>query len=142
VSANRDPSEHDLANERDVAEHIARHCGWQLRSFGAQYSPIDYYAVDGQRVAAVIEIKCRTHAHDAYPTVFFSWRKWIVLTLTAAGLCCTALFVVRFRDGDRWINLDDVDPRWHEVSGWAVPRAPNDVEPLIHVPVADMEPIP
>lgn len=132
----------DRENERDVAQHVARYCGWQLRSFGAQYSPIDYYAVSDGRIAAVIEIKCRTHAADTYPTVFFSWRKWSALTLAAAGLCCAALFVVRFADGDRWINVDDVDPRWHEIRGWAVPRAVNDVEPLIHVPVADMELLP
>jgi hypothetical protein len=132
----------DNERERDVARHVAQYCGFQLRSFGAQFSPIDYYAVRDGRVAAVLEIKVRTHAADTYPTVWLSARKWLVLTLAAAGFCCAALFVVRFADGDRFVNLDDVDPRWHELTGWTMPRAANDIEPLIHVPVATMERIP
>jgi hypothetical protein len=56
-----------------------------------------YYPDD--KLAAVVEIKCRNNAHDKYPTYMISATKWRNARMLASDHGVTFLLVVRFTDG-------------------------------------------
>jgi hypothetical protein len=128
----------DLRREDEIAAVLARQWRCELRTLG-KYSPVDRWAMRDGAVVAVVEIKARNVDSDRYPTVFLAARKWVALTLAAAELCVPALFVVGFHDGVFWLDLDDLaDLKRPRLAGHAVPRCPNDLEPMHDVPVSAM----
>lgn len=146
---NRKPSAHidgtpifqtreDRINEDAVARTLEKHFGCEIRSFGA-LAVLDRYAVRGDRLVGVLEIKARGHATNAYPTVYLSVRKWFALIMAPVGLGVPGIFVVRFTDQIRWIRANDVDGTKHLIVGTRrIAKSPSDKEPMIKVPVAAM----
>jgi hypothetical protein len=126
----------DLAAEAAVAAELEHAWRCKLHQF-SELCPIDRYAVKRGRVAGLVEIKVRAHATTTYPTVWLNARKWLALMLTGLGLCCPAVFVVRFTDGIRWIRLGDVDASLVTMGGVDRARRPlalrGDQEPVIDV---------
>lgn len=129
----------DLAAEGAVAAELAAVWRCELREFGP-FCPVDRYAIRDGRVVGLVEIKCRSHASDDYPTSYLKLRKWAALMITAIGLGCPAIFVVRFTDGIRWVDVDAITPRnpTPVVGGWRNGHTSGDVEPLLQVPVKIM----
>jgi hypothetical protein len=128
----------DITAQRSVAADLERAWRWTLHPFGA-LDAIDYYALEAGRLAAYVEIKCRTHDAGTYPTVFLAVRKWLALALAEAYQHVPGVYVVRFADGIRWIACRDIDASHVRIAG-RPPRggAVNDREPIIDVPVDAM----
>lgn len=129
----------DEASEEHVARILAQAWGCDVLSFGA-LSAVDWYCVKAGRVAGVLELKTRSHELGRYPTVFLNVRKWLALTLAATGLGVPAIFVVRFRDGIRWIRVADIDATQVRMGGLRHQvKSRNDQEPVIEVPIVHMQ---
>jgi hypothetical protein len=131
----------DLA-ERQTATLLAAAWKCDIHLFGP-FNPIDGYAARNGRMMGLVEIKCRSHTSTAYHTVYLSMRKHFSMSLASTLYCVPSYFVVRFADNKiGWLTLDDVDPRYMIIAGHADPRAPNDREPVIEVPLVMMRWIP
>jgi hypothetical protein len=110
----------------------------QFIEFGL-LSAVDWYVVRYGRVVGLAELKRRYHSSTEHPTVFLSVRKWMALTLAAMGMGVPALFAVRFDDGLFYIWNGAVDARRHAWRGCVtIVKHPNDIEPVIEIPVQDM----
>lgn len=128
----------DEQNEKIVADLLTAAWGVTLHPF-ALLSPVDWFAEREGRVVGVLELKCRSHESTKYPTVFLSFRKWLVLTLSALGLNVPAIFVVRFTDAVRWIEIARVHHEGVEMGGCSrIFSSRANIEPVIEVPIADM----
>lgn len=127
----------DAANEKAVAQYIGEKLGCTIRPF-ADLSPVDWYAETDGRLTGVLELKCRSHPSTKYRTVYLNVRKWLALMLASNGLGVPAMFVVRFEDGVKWVNVADVPAHNVRIGGCAFKRKESDVEPLIEVPVSLM----
>jgi hypothetical protein len=127
----------DQTHERRVAHAIERAWKCVLHDFGA-LCPLDWYATRAERLVGVLELKSRTHATDRYPTVFLNVRKWLALLLANTGLGVPAIFVVRFTDEIRWVNVS-LTMGVTDIAGCrTVVKSHTDIEPVIGVPVAAM----
>ena len=91
-------------------------------------------------LVGVLELKSRSHASTTYSTVFLNVRKWGSLMLYHLGLGCPALFVVRFTDEYRWINVLEIDASHMKMGGTKhLVKSHTDIEPVILVPVSLMQ---
>jgi hypothetical protein len=132
----------DARNEDQVAHEIERAWGMKLHRY-SQFSPIDWWAERRGRVVAFIELKSRPHASTRFPTQFLNVRKWLALSLCQMGSGVESLFLVRFSDCILWIPALAVNPAWRLIIGGCsrIVKADNDIEPVIEVPIADMNPL-
>jgi hypothetical protein len=126
-----------------IREEVARgrvEAAWNCKVHRfARYDALDFYCERDQTLVAVIEMKARSHPESRYPTVYLSVRKWLALTLANVGLGVPAIFLVRFTETIRWIDVRSVDARSVDIAGrFDRPDAARDREPLIHVPISDM----
>jgi hypothetical protein len=128
----------DEQNENTVSAILSRAWRCEIRSFG-RLSVIDWYAIRDGRIVAVLELKTRTHDSGRHATVFLNVRKWLALLLAATGLGVPAIFVVQFTDGTWWIPLAEIEASTTRMGGCVrIVKSRNDIEPVIHVPVAEM----
>lgn len=128
----------DRSNEAEVASLLEQKWGCTLREFGP-LCPVDRYAIQHNRLRALIEIKCRSHDSLKYPTVFLNVRKWITMTAAAAGLKVKPFFVVRFADRTGFVNLWNVDASKVRMGGCAeVVKSQTDIEPVIEIPLSQI----
>lgn len=128
----------DAASEDDTARLVEQTWGASLHKFGP-LAPIDFYAIRHGRLVGLLELKTRSHASDAFPTVFLNVRKWLALRMASMGIGVPAVFVARFTDDVRWIDVEEVDASKARMGGaLRVVKASSDVEPVIEVPVAQM----
>lgn len=131
----------DAAAEAATARLVEQTWGAQLYKFGP-LAPIDFYAIRAGRLVGVLEVKTRSHESDRYPTVFLNVRKWLALRMASMGLGVPAVFVARFEDSVRWIDVEQVDASAARMGGCLrIVKARSDIEPVIEVPVANMRPI-
>ena len=131
----------DRAAEKQVAETIMEIWRCELCQFGA-LCPVDWYAKRAGRVVGVVELKSRTHAWDAYPTVYLNVRKWLALILAQVGMGVPAVFVVQFTDGIFWCPVRHIDASRMKIGGCTrTVKSANDIEPVIEVPVSLLRPI-
>lgn len=122
--------------EFEVAQYVAK-CTKSIVSKFSKLSPIDWYAQRYDRLAGVLELKDREHPTTKYNTVYLSVRKWMALLMAQNGLGIPGIFVARFTDGPvLWIRATDVKPN----KTIRILGAPDDKEPMIDVPLADMKP--
>ena len=118
---------------------------WGVRTVRTGYlDGFDLIGVREGKTVFVGEIKNRNVPHTAYPTIFLAAHKWLKLVWAAQGLDAKAIFFASFSDGRvLWADLAKVDARRNEIAGRTDrPDAPNDQELVIHVPTADMRPLP
>jgi hypothetical protein len=133
----------DRANERVVAELIEKAWGCKTYRFPDLFH-LDFYAEKNRKMVAVIEIKCRAMPSDGskYRDVYLSLQKWLHLTEVSSAFLCSGIFVVKFEDDVvKYIRVDEVDPRYHIMSGTVRQReidSPSKWEPMILVPIKDM----
>lgn len=129
----------DQRNEREVADLVARAFRCEIVPLGL-LAAVDWWAVRDGRPVAMLELKSRTHASTRFADVFLNVRKWLALMLGPFGMGLPALYVVRFTDGVRWINVLDVDARMWSMGGTAKRvKSSTDREPVINVPISAMK---
>lgn len=132
-------SKEDEASESEVSKIIEAAWNCECHSFGL-FSAVDWYFVRNGGMSGVGELKTRSHSSDLHPTVFLNVRKWLALLLASNGLGVPAVFIVRFVDCVRWINVSEIDATAVIVGGCKrIVKSRNDIEPIIEVPVADMK---
>lgn len=127
----------DREREAEAAAIIEAAWGCKVVHFG-MLSPIDWFAERHGRVVGLLELKCRRHSSDKFPTIFLNVRKWLALQLGSVGMGCPSIFVARFTDEMRWISVAGVDGCKQRVAGWKIIKAPTDIEPVIEVDVLKM----
>jgi hypothetical protein len=98
----------DRAHELETRHLLENLWNCEIKPFGL-LSPVDFFALRDGMLVGVLELKSRSHASTTYSTVFLNVRKWGSLMLYHLGLGCPALFVVRFTDEYRWINVLEID---------------------------------
>jgi hypothetical protein len=132
-------TEEDMMNEELVADILREKWRCELHSFGT-FAPIDWYAVRDNQMTALIELKSRSHSAQEYPTVFLNVRKWLALTFSSMGLRVPAIFVVKFSDEVRWIDVAKINTENHKMGGTlSKVKSVTDVEPVLEIPVGDMK---
>jgi hypothetical protein len=131
-------SAEDQANEHETRLILGYLWNCEIKPFG-QLSPVDFFAVRNGALVSVLELKTRSHPTNAYPTVYLNVRKWGSLMLYYFGLGCPALFVVRFTDGYRWIDVNQIDASKWKIGGTKkIVKSHTDIEPVILVPIDAM----
>lgn len=128
----------DSSRERETAAALESAWQCELVPFGT-FAPVDYYATRDGRPLAVIEIKGRNAESSARPTVFITVQKWLALHMASVGLNIAAVFVMRFTNEIRWINISHIDARRIRLAGRTDRQGfRNDIEPVIDFEVARM----
>lgn len=131
----------DRENERVVAAQMEAAFKCTVHDFGS-LNDVDFWLEKDGALAAYVEMKTRTQSSTKFPTVYLSIRKWLAMNLLSVGVEVPCLFVVKFSDEVRWINLKDVDARSTHICERSDHRAANDREPVVLVPVSDMTILP
>lgn len=133
----------DLARETAVAERLERLWGWTMKKLPISYKA-DYLAIGqhpfrtNQSIGrAWVEVRCRNHTADTYPSVFISLQK---VSYVAELMRVTDLpfyFVVAWQDR---VGVAELRPPFDvDWAGRNDLRDSADVEPIIHVPIADFK---
>ena len=131
-------TDYDKAREAEICTLVEQEWHCSMMPFGP-LCPVDFYAIRDGRMVGVMELKSRTHKAYHYPTVFLNVRKWIALSMASAGLGVPAIFMVRFTDEIRFINVAKVDATKFKMGGTKkIVKSHTDIEPVIEVPVTDM----
>lgn len=129
---------HDEANENEVATLLQTTWNCEVHHFG-RLAAIDWYATRHGRILSVLELKSRDHDTNRYHTVWLNLRKWLALMLVAQGFGVKPLFVVRFNDAVRWIDVRRVAGESLRIGGCRTRvKSISDIEPVIDVPVVAM----
>lgn len=99
---------------------------------------VDWYAERDGRIVAYLELKCRTHRHSDYPTIYLSVNKYLTLAkLEDRGV--PAFFVVQFTDSLRYIRIGQIAQVRMTRAGRRDRGGLNDLEPIMEIPVSDLE---
>lgn len=131
----------DRQREIEVASMIGDRWRCDVRPF-PRFSPIDWFAARGDSMEALIELKCRSHTANHYPTVFLGASKWMALAHGALAFGCRGIFVVRFTDGVWWIDIDRIDTLRNRVCGGVRPTRPTqDILPAVEIPIGSLAPL-
>ena len=132
----------DTANEDKLRARIEQAWGCELKRFG-KLCAIDFYALRHNRMVGLVEIKCRHHPMNQYPTVFLNVRKWLALQLAQQGLGVPAMFVVGFDDAVRFIPINEVNTSDIRMAGTThLVKSHADIEPIIYIQLDTMKPLP
>jgi hypothetical protein len=134
-----------FANKSDrEAEDLAQRSieaawGCRLHKY-AGFDVADFWAEAWDQTAAFIEVKSRSVESTKYPTVFLNLRKWSKLLDMAVCTGVPAYFFIVYQDSIKYINVELVDARNHGIGGTRHRvKSENDIEPVIHVPIKEME---
>lgn len=129
----------DKANEEHVRAVLEAAWDVTLHPYGGHFTPIDMYAVRDGKPVANVEVKCRTHASDKYATIYLNFRKWHQLIVPWVFTGLPSIFVVKFVNEIRFIDVAKVDARNVRVGGCSrVVKAKSDIEPVIEIPIREM----
>lgn len=124
----------DVRGQHDVALALCAAWGVSARPCPKFYE-LDYMLVRGEAVRALVEIKRRTNAHDAYPTYMVSAHKWVRGIQWDEVLSVPYFLVVEFTDGIWYCRAKGV--RGELRYGGRVDRGDaQDMEPVVHVPMS------
>ena len=130
-------TEDDLKREAFVADQLMRVSGIRLDKMPDSYGP-DYF-----HPRRIVEVKCRKHAHDKFPTLILALRKWQAGIYRAHLMHPKTLFVVAagFTDGIWTISVAHKELSDYEIAMGGrtkQTRDAADIEPVVHIPVEDM----
>jgi hypothetical protein len=132
----------DARHENDVAARLGVMWSCQMQRF-APLCPVDWYATRHGRMAALVELKSRSHERGRYPTVFLNARKWLALTMGSMGFGVPAVFVVRWTDALGFVLVGDIDASRPRIGGCSrIVKSRSDIEPVIEVPIDAMKLVP
>lgn len=129
----------DHEGAEQVRAAIESAWGVQLHPYEASFSSLDYYATRRGAIVGNVEIKCRSHESTKHASVFLNLRKWFALYLAWVHTGTPSIYVIRFVDSIKWIDVREVDARRIRVGGCArIVKSPVDKEPVILIPVNSM----
>jgi len=133
----------DIEREREVQRRLAQ--AWScvvLRYEDDDFAPFDFTFIRHDKPLAVGELKSRGHKYGAYPTVYLSERKYGALMLAHDG-GLVPLFIVQYLDRLMWVDVSTL-PDTSTVLAGRTDRenAPNDIEPIIEVPITLLQEVP
>jgi Holliday junction resolvase-like predicted endonuclease len=128
-------SAQDRQRERRVAATIEQATGWSL--FGSETTgAFDYFAVDSNRVwQAIIEVKCRTNRHDAYPTYMIDQSKVEKVRQLSEPWGIRGLVVVAFTNGTAYFDVADVTDIKPSRGGRTDRGDQNDIDDVLQIPI-------
>lgn len=131
----------DRAREAAVVEAFASHYSLQTIKLPARY-PLDFAVLrdseDGKAITAFGEVKVRTHACGAFPTVILSVAKWSEGMALVERTGTRFLLLVGWDSGSdiRWVDLTTLAGPPRIAPGGRQDREDSDdAEPVIHIPI-------
>lgn len=125
----------DTERERQVARRLAR--AWDCEVLPAEddYNPFDFTFLRDGKPVAVGELKARNHRYGDYPTVYLAERKYKALMLCHDG-GLIPLFIVQYLDRLMYLDVSTIIRPSTVLAGRTDrANAPNDIEPIIEVPI-------
>lgn len=125
----------DIGREANVAEILAAAWSCAIHKLPRLYS-CDYAAMRGKEVSAWLEIKCR---NASYPTYLISLHKWIKGIELSEATAKPFLLVVSWPvNGEQVVMFYPVcrEPIHVVLGGRKDRNDPDDIEPMVEVPVA------
>lgn len=126
-------TEADLRNERELVAALNEL--WQTQSAKLPRSyGLDYTLTRGGRVAAFVEIKCRTIPSWTYDTYMVSLAKVLKARSLGNGVGVPAILLVRWNDSVGYVDLRTVDLQV-EVGGRTDRGDAQDIEPVCMIPI-------
>ena len=132
----------DKARESGIDAILEKAWKVKIYCYGDTLDEVDRYICKEDRVVGFAEYKCREYSSTAFETVFLSWRKFIALKRVSEYSGKPPLFVVRFLDCMKWIDVNRIDPKKLGIFRRGRPQrkddSPNDMEPIIEVPISGM----
>lgn len=107
-----------MDDESVVRDVLSRAWRCEVRAF-AHNDRLDFWCERDGQMAAVGEIKVRSHAHDAFETTWLRLTKWLELQWFWQLLDLAAFYVVEFTDGLYYVHIADlkVPPCRLEIGG-------------------------
>lgn len=132
----------DLKAQGEVAAIVGQKWECTLKRMGP-LDRLDCYAFRGETILFFAEIKCRDVSSGEYPTVFLSFQKYLAMREVGSCFGLPVLYVIRYTDGVRYIDVMDLPLPQKLVAKGRPPRpgAVSDIEPIIEIPVDLMSPI-
>ena len=128
----------DIENQNKIGRAVERAWGpgVEVCRF-PDLSLIDQYVCFNGRINYYMESKWRSHSVDDYETVWLASKKHLALFCAViSGLAERGMFMARFIEGVRWIDVMDIDATKQRIGG-----SKHKKEPVIDVPVQDMHPV-
>lgn len=123
----------DRQREDAVRQYLVERYKCNYKKTGLLSGVDGYLYYPDDRVAAVVEIKCRNNAHDKYPTYMISANKWHNAKQLAKDDNVPFLLVVKFTDGVYAIKGDRDYPT---AKGGRYDRGDaQDVEQCMYIPM-------
>tara|TARA_R110002051_G_scaffold122596_2_gene195699 strand:- start:66 stop:530 length:465 start_codon:yes stop_codon:yes gene_type:complete len=133
----------DLKHEQKLASRIEQGFAWSLRKMSRKYY-LDFMAFRPSGPAvAVIEVKRRHNPHNRYETVILSLAKYMKGAEYYNVLGLKFLFIVEFDNGCFKYEYKHGDATQLSIitGGRKDRNDPQDIEPVIHIPVHGMTPL-
>ena len=140
----------DLKHEKEIAKKIEEALSWRLHKLSKAYF-LDFIAFSKypktMGLVAFIEVRKRNNHTNKYPTVILSLNKYLKGVFYAKTLGVKFLFVVQFHDGCfAYTYAEDADFEYKalehiQIGGRTDRNDPQDVEPVIHIPIDKFKPI-
>ena len=128
----------DFDNEKRIKRQIEQKKEWKLTKLPKRYY-LDFFAFTPQfgQLTAVLEVKRRHNTHDKYPDVILSLAKYIKGIEYGDALSVDFLFAVQFNDGLYIHNGTHATLRHLQITfgGRTDRNDPEDIEPVVHIPV-------
>ena len=135
-------SKSDLAVERSLAARIQNNFSWSLKKLSRRYE-LDFIAFAGKKAVAFIEVKRRHNPVHHYETIILSLAKYIKGAQYQKTTGLKFLFIVEFDDGCFQYTYNENDGKDFKITmgGRTDRNDPEDIEPVIHIPVSKMTPL-
>ncbi len=130
-------SEHDRQTEAEIIRQVCAEWMVEAQKIPKKYS-LDYALTRNNLVIAYCETKDRPswRGYQTYMLSAYKFNRAIELAIAQERPC---YFVARLGDSIMWTILDQL-PREvignTQIGGWGNPRDDDDIEPVVHIPIA------
>lgn len=132
-------TEQDLSHENELRDLVEGAWGCKLIK-QQKFDPMDFLAVKGNKTVAWVEMRNRNNSASRYADIFMGLIKFQKLSLAARALYIPAIFVVRFTDAVKWIDLTRIMPKTSYADrGDMKHKRATDNEPCVLIPVSEMK---
>lgn len=97
---------------------------------------IDFAMVDGDKICAFAEVKCRTNPFGQYPTLMISAAK-LISGITLSGMTgCPFWLIVQWTDKIGALEIDSLSRFTMGIGGRWDRGDEQDIEPVVHIPTS------
>jgi hypothetical protein len=127
-------TEESLAGELAVAKRIEEFTNTNLHK-ASRFHSFDFWGFRHNLPVSLVEIKCRTHAADAYPTLIISREKISRLLEIEQFIGVPAFLFVSFAGDLRWMPVCDIPDLPQVFAGRRDREDDRDREPCYDIPV-------